>query len=60
MCVMTLVSFDDDLDWEFAFDSHFGHPAGLAYAQRLDGKRMPSKILRETGWPLISAGWNIQ
>src|ERR1035438_5790604 len=26
--VMTLVSFDDDLDWEFAFDSHLGHPAG--------------------------------
>src|SRR5664280_2827103 len=26
--VMTLVSFDDDLDWEFAFDSHLGHPVG--------------------------------
>jgi hypothetical protein len=25
---MTLVSFDDDLDWEFAFDSRLGHPAG--------------------------------
>ena len=26
--VMTLVSFDDDLDWEFAFDSRLGHPTG--------------------------------
>jgi hypothetical protein len=25
-CVMTLVGSDDDLDWEFAFDSHLGHP----------------------------------
>ena len=25
---MTLVSSDDDLDWEFAFDSRLGHPAG--------------------------------
>jgi hypothetical protein len=25
---MTLVSSDDDLDWEFAFDSRVGHPAG--------------------------------
>jgi hypothetical protein len=25
---MTSVSFDDDLDWEFAFDSRLGHPAG--------------------------------
>jgi hypothetical protein len=23
--VMTLVSFDDDLEWEFAFDSRLGH-----------------------------------
>jgi hypothetical protein len=26
--VMTLVSFDDDLDWEFAFDSRLGYPTG--------------------------------
>ena len=25
---MTLVSSDDDLDWEFAFDSRLGHPTG--------------------------------
>jgi transposase len=25
---MTLVSFDDDLDWEFVFDSRLGHPTG--------------------------------
>jgi hypothetical protein len=25
---MTLVSFDDDFDWEFAFDSRLGHPTG--------------------------------
>jgi hypothetical protein len=25
---MTLVSSDDDLDWESAFDSRLGHPAG--------------------------------
>src|ERR1035441_7723563 len=31
--VMTLVSFDDDLDWEFAFDSHLGHPAGPRRSQ---------------------------
>jgi hypothetical protein len=24
--VMTYVVLDDDLDWEFAFDSHLGHP----------------------------------
>jgi hypothetical protein len=23
---MTYVVLDDDLDWEFAFDSHLGHP----------------------------------
>jgi hypothetical protein len=27
---MTLVSSDDDLDWEFAFDSRLGHPAGYS------------------------------
>jgi len=31
--VMTLVSFDDDLDWEFAFDSRLGHPAGPRRSQ---------------------------
>src|SRR6266852_6588641 len=25
---MTLVSSDDDLDWEFVFDSRLGHPTG--------------------------------
>jgi hypothetical protein len=25
---MTLVSSDGDLDWEFVFDSRFGHPTG--------------------------------
>src|SRR5260370_39837222 len=25
---MTLVSFDGDLDWEFAFDSRLAHPTG--------------------------------
>ena len=28
---MTLVSSDDDLDWEFAFDSRLGHPTGPLY-----------------------------
>jgi hypothetical protein len=27
--VMTFVSSDDDLDWEFAFDSRLGHPLRL-------------------------------
>jgi len=27
---MTFVSFDDDLDWEFAFDSRLGHPTGTS------------------------------
>jgi hypothetical protein len=31
--VMTLVSSDDDLDWEFAFDSRLGHPAGPRRSQ---------------------------
>jgi hypothetical protein len=26
--VMTFVVSDDDLDWEFVFDSYFGHPTG--------------------------------
>ena len=25
---LTFVVSDDDLDWEFVFDSHFGHPTG--------------------------------
>ncbi|MGB8581322.1 MAG: hypothetical protein WCD47_10910 [Candidatus Sulfotelmatobacter sp.] len=31
--MMTLVSFDDDLDWEFAFDSRLGHPTGPRRSQ---------------------------
>ena len=26
--VMTFVDLDGDLDWEFVFDSHLGHPTG--------------------------------
>jgi hypothetical protein len=31
--VMTLVSFDDDLDWEFAFDSRLELPTGPRRSQ---------------------------
>jgi hypothetical protein len=31
--VMTLVSSNDDLDWEFAFDSRLGHPTGTRGSQ---------------------------
>ena len=31
--VMTLVTFDDDLDWEFAFDSRLGRPTGTRRSQ---------------------------
>ncbi len=45
-CVMTLVSFDDDeLDWEFAFDSRLGHPTGTRRSQWQRGQKKRSEEL---------------
>jgi len=43
---MTLVSFDDDeLDWEFAFDSRLGHPTGTRRSQWQRGQKKRSEEL---------------
>jgi hypothetical protein len=50
--VMTLVSSNDDLAWEFAFDSRLGHPTGIGRSQWRKGQRnrvrnCPSCIRRQ-------------
>jgi hypothetical protein len=39
---MTLVSSDDDLDWEFAVDSHLGHPTGSS--DRANGEEVKETV----------------
>jgi hypothetical protein len=37
---LTFVVSDDDLDWEFVFDSHFGHPTGSIQNRHMQASGM--------------------